>query len=54
MKVIKVPTGKIFIVDGKKGKLECPSYDEDDGLITCGNAILSGSIPQTTHTVIEL
>lgn len=31
-----------------------PSYDEDDGLITCGNAILSGSVPQTKHTVVEL
>lgn len=26
-----------------------PSYDEDLGLITCGNAILSGSIPQVKH-----
>lgn len=24
-----------------------PSYDEDDGLITCGNAILSGNLPKT-------
>lgn len=24
-----------------------PSYDEDKGLITCGNAILSGSLPST-------
>jgi 23S rRNA (adenine2503-C2)-methyltransferase len=27
-----------------------PSYDEDLGLITCGNAILSGSIPKVKHT----
>lgn len=31
-----------------------PSYDEDDGLITCGNAILSGSIPQIKHTIVEI
>lgn len=24
-----------------------PSYDEDNGLITCGNAILSGNMPTT-------
>ena len=29
-----------------------PSYDEDLGLITCGNAILSGSIPKVDY--IEL
>lgn len=28
-----------------------PSYDEDNGLITCGNAILSGSYVKTTHTI---
>lgn len=28
-----------------------PSYDEDNGLITCGNAILSGSEIKTHHTV---
>lgn len=27
-----------------------PSYDEDLGLITCGNAILSGSIPKVKYT----
>lgn len=27
-----------------------PSYDEDDGLITCGNAILSGNNPKTKYT----
>lgn len=26
-----------------------PSYDEDLGLITCGNAILSGSVPKTAY-----
>ena len=26
-----------------------PSYDEDLGLITCGNAILSGSIPKVNY-----
>ena len=26
-----------------------PSYDEDQGLITCGNAILSGSIPKVKY-----
>lgn len=26
-----------------------PSYDEDRGLITCGNAILSGSLPTTNY-----
>ena len=31
-----------------------PSYDEDDGLITCGNAILSCSNPKTKHTIIEI
>jgi len=30
-----------------------PSYDEDLGLITCGNAILSGSLPKTTYSVIN-
>ena len=29
-----------------------PSYDEDLGLITCGNAILSGSLPKVKY--IEL
>ncbi|MBK9218557.1 MAG: Fe-S-oxidoreductase [Uliginosibacterium sp.] len=29
-----------------------PSYDEDLGLITCGNAILSGSIPKTNFIQI--
>lgn len=29
-----------------------PSYDEDLGLITCGNAILSGSIPKVKYTQI--
>ena len=28
-----------------------PSYDEDNGLITCGNAILLGSYVKTTHTI---
>lgn len=28
-----------------------PSYDEDLGLITCGNAILSGSVPKVNHDV---
>lgn len=31
-----------------------PSYDEDGGLITCGNAILSGSQIKTNHKIIEL
>ena len=30
-----------------------PSYDEDLGLITCGNAILSGGLPKTTYSVIN-
>ena len=29
-----------------------PSYDEDLGLITCGNAILSGSVPKVQFTEI--
>jgi len=29
-----------------------PSYDEDLGLITCGNAILSGSIPKVKFTEV--
>ena len=29
-----------------------PSYDEDLGLITCGNAILSGSLPKIKYDVI--
>jgi 23S rRNA (adenine2503-C2)-methyltransferase len=29
-----------------------PSHDEDDGLITCGNAILSGSVPKVDYTEI--
>lgn len=29
-----------------------PSYDEDDGLITCGNAILSGSTPRCNFSEI--
>lgn len=28
-----------------------PSYDEDNGLITCGNAILSGKIPTSKYQV---
>ena len=31
-----------------------PSYDEDGGLITCGNAILSGSQIKTEYKIIEL
>ena len=27
-----------------------PSKDEDNSLITCGNAILSGSTPKTKYT----
>ena len=30
-----------------------PSYDEDNGLITCGNAILSGKLPTSEYEVIE-
>lgn len=30
-----------------------PSYDEDNGLITCGNAILSGKLPTSHYEVIE-
>ena len=29
-----------------------PSYDEDLGLITCGNAILSGNMPKVNYTQI--
>ena len=29
-----------------------PSYDEDLGLITCGNAILSGSTPKVKHEIL--
>lgn len=28
-----------------------PSYDEDNGLITCGNAILSGKVPTSKYEV---
>jgi 23S rRNA (adenine2503-C2)-methyltransferase len=31
-----------------------PSYDEDLGLITCGNAILSGSVPKVKYTELRL
>lgn len=31
-----------------------PSTDEDDGLITCGNAILSGSNPRVKYQTIEV
>lgn len=30
-----------------------PSYDEDNGLITCGNAILSGKLPTSKYEIIE-
>ncbi len=30
-----------------------PSYDEDNGLITCGNAILSGKMPTSRYEVID-
>lgn len=30
-----------------------PSYDEDNGLITCGNAILSGKLPTSKYELIE-
>ena len=30
-----------------------PSLDEDLGLITCGNAILSGSVPKVSFTDIK-
>lgn len=31
-----------------------PSSDEDDGLITCGNAILSGTEPRVKHQTVEV
>ena len=31
-----------------------PSYDEDNGLITCGNAILSGKLPTSEYNIIQL
>ncbi len=31
-----------------------PSYDEDNGLITCGNAILSGKLPTSEYKIIQL
>lgn len=31
-----------------------PSYDEDNGLITCGNAILSGKLPTSEYELIEI
>lgn len=30
-----------------------PSYDEDMGLITCGNAILSGKMPESVYEIIS-
>lgn len=30
-----------------------PSYDEDNGLITCGNAILSGKLPTSKYEIIN-
>lgn len=30
-----------------------PSYDEDNGLITCGNAILSGKLPTSEYDIIN-
>lgn len=30
-----------------------PSYDEDNGLITCGNAVLSGKLPTSEYEIIE-
>ena len=30
-----------------------PSYDEDNGLITCGNAILSGNMPKSRYKVLQ-
>lgn len=30
-----------------------PSYDEDNGLITCGNAILSGKLPTSKYEIVE-
>lgn len=30
-----------------------PSYDEDNGLITCGNAILSGKLPTSEYKIID-
>lgn len=31
-----------------------PSYDEDLGLITCGNAILSGNMPKVPHKELKI
>lgn len=31
-----------------------PSYDEDNGLITCGNAILSGKLPTSKYEIVTL
>lgn len=31
-----------------------PSLDEDEGLITCGNAILSGTDPRTPYAVVRI
>jgi 23S rRNA (adenine2503-C2)-methyltransferase len=30
-----------------------PSLDEDQGLITCGNAVLSGRMPECEHSVVD-
>lgn len=50
MKVFNIPTGKICIDKFDKGKLEFLSIG-DYGRITCGNAILSGTVPEIDHTV---
>lgn len=31
-----------------------PSIDEEDGLVTCGNAVLGGSIMKTTNKIIKI
>ena len=45
------PREEAFKAAGFDTLVFVPSYDEDFGMITCGNVILSGRMPEAPHTV---
>lgn len=49
-----IPTGYLFVDDYSNGRLETPSMDEEDGLVTCDNAVLGGGCLKTDSSVIRI
>lgn len=48
------PREEAFKAAGFDTLVFVPSYDEDEGMITCGNAVLSGRRPTVDYTVSEI